>query len=56
MALTKGLVSFYEISHSLGAFTESSSILKLPSRMGSANSPFSWGDSVPPNIAGKKVI
>ena len=29
---------------------------KQPSRMRSANSPFSWGDCVSPNIAGKKVF
>ena len=41
MAVTKGLVTFFEILYSLGAFTESSLISKPPSRMGSANSPFS---------------
>ena len=29
---------------------------KLPSRMGSVNSPISWDDIVSPNIAGRKVF
>ena len=56
MAVTKRLVTLFEISYSLSAFTESFSMPKPPSRMGSANNPFSQGDSVSPNIAGKKVF
>ena len=56
MAVTEDLVIFFEISYSLGNFAKSSLMPKPPSRMGSTNRPFSWGDSVSSNIVTRKVF